>query len=154
MTFIRINPASTAMKLTPSIKKQSAIPTLAMRKPATAGPTMRAPLNIALFSEIAFMRSSRLAISTTNDCRAGMSKAMATPPNKPREMISQGTIFPDQTRPAKMKARIIIAVWVQRRTDRFGKRSAAQPPQVEKTSMGAVPAAATMPNNALEPVNW
>ena len=30
----------------------------------------------------------------------------------------------------------------------------AQPPQAAKTSIGAVPAAATTPNNALEPVSW
>ena len=119
-----------------------------------AGPTMRAPLNIALLSEMAFIKSSRLAISTTNDCRAGMSKAIATPPHRPSTIISHGWMIPDHTSPAKMKARIIIAIWVQMRTERFGKRSAAQPPQVAKTSIGAVPAAATTPNNALEPVNW
>ncbi len=60
---------------------------------------MRAPLNIALLSEIAFMRSSRLAISTTNDCRAGMSKAIATPPQRPSTMICHGWINPDQIEP-------------------------------------------------------
>ena len=119
-----------------------------------AGPTIRAPLNIALLSEIAFIKSSRLAISTTKDWRAGISKAIATPPNRPSTIISHGRMSPDQTSPAKTKARIIIALWVQRRTERFGKRSAAQPPQAAKTSIGAVPAAPTTPNNALEPVSW
>ena len=41
---------------------------------------------------------------------------------------------------------------VQMRTERFGEM-VRRPPQVEKTSIGAVPAAATMPNNALEPVS-
>ncbi len=82
---------------------------------------MRAPLNIALLSEIAFIKSSRLAISTTNDCRAGMSKAMATPPKSPSTMISHGRMIFAPTRPAMTKERIIIAIWVQMRTERFGK---------------------------------
>ena len=41
---------------------------------------MRAALKTELLSEIAFIKSSRLVISMTNDCRAGMSKAIVTPP--------------------------------------------------------------------------
>ncbi len=68
-------------------------------------------------------------------------------------MICQGWIHFVQTRIAMAKERTIIEICVPIRTERFEKRSAIQPPQVEKTSIGAVPAAATTPNNALEPVS-
>ena len=71
----------TAMKLMPSRKKHIAMPTLAMSIPAIEGPMIRAPLKAELLSEIAFIKSSRLVISMTNDCRAGMSNAIVTPPN-------------------------------------------------------------------------
>ena len=47
--------------------------------PATAGPIVRAPLNIIEFSAIAFGRSSIPTISTTNACRPGMSNELTIP---------------------------------------------------------------------------
>ena len=77
---IRRSPVMTAMKLRPSSRKHMAMPTCAMRNPAIDGPMMRAQLKAELLSEIAFIKSSRLVISITNDCRAGMSKAIVIPP--------------------------------------------------------------------------
>ena len=51
----------------------------AMSTPATAGPSSRAPLNVALFSAIAFGRSRLPTISITNACRVGLSTTVATP---------------------------------------------------------------------------
>ena len=59
-------PAITATKVTPFRKKQVATPTAPISKPATDGPTTRAPFTIELFSEMAFSKSSRLVISTVN----------------------------------------------------------------------------------------
>ncbi len=60
-------------------RKQTVTPALAINMPATAGPMTRAPLTMELFSETAFIKSSRLVISMMNDWRAGMSNAIATP---------------------------------------------------------------------------
>src|SRR2546423_1038213 len=73
---IRSNPAMTGMKLTPSQKKQSAMPRCAMRNPATEGPTIRAQLNAELLSEIAFVKCSRLVVSIGSDWGGGVWSAM------------------------------------------------------------------------------
>jgi len=46
---------------------------------AMAGPAIRARLKIALFSAIAFGKSARPTISTTNVCLVGLSTAVASP---------------------------------------------------------------------------
>ena len=54
-------------------------PNAAISRPASAGPMMRAVLKLAEFSPTALVRSSGPTISETKDCRAGASKAEATP---------------------------------------------------------------------------
>ena len=122
-----------------------------MRIPATAGPATRAPLTIELLSDSAFIRSSRLVISTMNAWRAGMSNAIATPPSAASTRMCQGRTSPLQTSPANTNASTIIALCVHSRTARFGCRSATDPPQSENSSIGAEPTAATMPSRSLEP---
>ena len=102
----------TATKLKPFRKKHMEIPTFAMRNPATAGPITRAPFTIELFRDTAFMRSSRLVISTMKACLAGMSKAMANPPKAASVRICQARMYPLQTRPANTNASTIIPVCV------------------------------------------
>ena len=80
----------TGRKLTPSQKKQSAMPRCAMRNPAMDGPTMRAQLNAELLSEIAFIKSARLVISMTNDWRAGISNAIVIPLHTASAMMCHG----------------------------------------------------------------
>jgi len=70
-------------KVVALIAKTQPGPTTATARPAMAGPIRRAELNAAELSETALVRSRRGTISPTNDCRAGMSKAVATP--RPRE---------------------------------------------------------------------
>ena len=51
-----------------------------MSSPPIDGPMIRLPLTIDEFKAIAFGRSPRSStISTTNACRAGVSKALITP---------------------------------------------------------------------------
>ena len=50
-----------------------------MSRPASAGPTMRAVLNVAELMATALGRSSRPTISTTNAWRVGMSTALLKP---------------------------------------------------------------------------
>ena len=53
--------------------------------PAMAGPVILARLKTALFSAIAFCRSSRPTISIANDCLVGLSTTVAMPrPNASR----------------------------------------------------------------------
>src|SRR6266700_3049557 len=82
-------PAITATKVTPFRKKQVATPTAPISRPATDGPTTRAPFTMELLSEIAFSKSSRLVISTVNARRAGMSKPIAVPLNRSEEHTSE-----------------------------------------------------------------
>ena len=65
-------------------KKAGAIPTTAISTPATAGPTTRAVLKLALLRPTALATRSGPTISLTNDWRAGMSKAVATPSSRAR----------------------------------------------------------------------
>ena len=150
---IIMSPASTARKLTPFRTKQAVSPAPAMRMPAAAGPTTRAPLTIELLSESAFIRSSRLVISTMNAWRAGMSKAIATPPSAASTRMCQGCTSLLQTSAANTNASTIMALCVHNNTIRFGCRSATDPPQSENSSIGAEPTAATMPSRSLEPVS-
>ena len=124
-----------------------------MRKPATAGPTTRAPLTMELLSDTAFIRSSRLVISTMNACREGMSKAIATPPSPASTRMCQGRMCPLPTSAAYPNASSIIPFCVKQTTVRLGCRSATEPPQTESSSRGNDPTAATVPNRTLEPVN-
>jgi hypothetical protein len=110
----------TAMKLRPSSKKHMAMPTCAIRTPAIEGPMMRAQLKAELLSEIAFIKSSRLVISITNDCRAGMSKAIVIPPRTARTMMCHGCTRPLQTSAAIASDKTMEQVWVATMTERFG----------------------------------
>jgi hypothetical protein len=69
----------TGRKLSALRKKAGAMPHCAMRTPASAGPTMRAPLNMPELSAMALVRSALPTISTMNDWRVGMSTVLATP---------------------------------------------------------------------------
>ena len=77
----------TARKLRALIAKAAATPTSPIVSPAMAGPTMRAPLNIAELSATTLPMSSRPTISTANDWRTGMSTALAQPSRSARTMI-------------------------------------------------------------------
>ena len=105
-----------------------------------------------LLSDTAFISSWRLVISTMNDCRAGMSKAIARPPSAASARMCHGRICPLQVKAANTKASSIMAVWVKQTTVRLGCRSATEPPQTE-SSNGKDPAAATVPSRTFEPVN-
>ena len=68
----------TATKLSAFRKKAGPSPTVATSVPASAGPSARAPLNMAEFSPMALVRSSLPStISTVKAWRAGRSTAWA-----------------------------------------------------------------------------
>ena len=69
----------TARKLAAFNANAAPTPTAPIVMPAIAGPTMRAPLNIAELNATALLMSSRPTISIENAWRTGMSTAFATP---------------------------------------------------------------------------
>ena len=109
----------------------------AISKPATDGPITRAPFTMELLSEIAFIKSSRLVISTMNACRAGMSNAIASPRNAAITKIIPGRDVWLHTSAAKANASTIIAVCVHSTMLRLECWSAIEPPQIENNSIGA-----------------
>ena len=68
----------TARKLRALIANAAATPNAAMVRPASAGPMIRDPLNIAELRATALPTSSRPTSSMANDWRTGMSTALAT----------------------------------------------------------------------------
>ena len=65
-----------------SSRKHQPNPTVVTRRPARAGPTTREPVIRALFRLTALLMRSSGTISTTKERRAGLSKAVARPPQK------------------------------------------------------------------------
>ena len=143
----------TGMKLRPSMRKHMAMPTFAMRKPAIDGPMMRAQLKAELLSEMAFIRSSRLVISMTNDCRAGMSNAMVIPPRTASTMMCHGCTTCVQTSAAMVSDRIIEQIWVHDDdgTFRVTIGHPAAPGREEKHRRGS--GRGDEPEQAFEPVS-
>ncbi len=85
------------------------VPTAAIAIPATAGPTMRALLNVALLRLTALARSSGPTISLTNDCRTGVSMTPTTPSPTASAYTCQSVTAPDRSSTASVSARTAIA---------------------------------------------
>ena len=77
--FIRISPKITASVETALTRNTQPVPVPMIIKPAMAGPTIRARLNVDEFSATALARCSRPTISPTKLCRTGGSNAVNTP---------------------------------------------------------------------------
>ena len=116
----------TAEKLMPLIRKQVPSPTKASTTPATAGPTTRAALKTAEFSEMALIRSSLEVIWMTSAWRPGISKALMMPSNPASVSTCQTWMRPESVRAASTKACSIDSVWVTMTTFWREKRSAGQ----------------------------
>ena len=80
---------STTANPRPFTTKAGTTPSRAIRRPATAGPTMRAALNEAELSATAFTRSARPTSRITKDCRTGESSVLARPVTSPSSAICQ-----------------------------------------------------------------
>ena len=75
-------PVMTATKDAALARKTHAVPTPSIMSPATAGPKMRAALNVALLSPTAFGSSALPTSSETKAWRVGLSTAVAMPSRK------------------------------------------------------------------------
>src|SRR5258708_10631408 len=143
----------TPMYLTPFTKKHQPSPIFATRIPATAGPITRAPLNIEEFSAIAFIRSSRPTMSTRKDWRPGISNAFTTPSRAASTKICGTEIRCIRVSVARMRARIIDAVWVAMTIRCRLTRSATMPPMGANKNTGIWLANPTAPRRNDDPVS-
>jgi hypothetical protein len=133
-------------------RKHQPSPTAATSSPATAGPTTRAPLNIEELSAMALTRSSRPTISTTNDCRAGMSNALVTPSSAAITKRCQTSTTPVSVRAASAAASSIAVVCVKTMMRWRLCRSATAPPTDASRKTGICPEKLTKPSSTADPV--
>ena len=102
-------------------------PATPINTPATAGPTIRAALNMDELSAIAFMRSSLPTSSTMNAWRAGMSNALTTPKNTASTITCHVVTLPVHTSPASASASSICRACVHTMRRRLSTRSTTTP---------------------------
>ena len=113
---ISAKPMSTETNETALRKKQAAVPTCTlanapMTRPATAGPSKRAPLKVAELSAMALGKSALPTISTMNDCRAGMSKALIVPNANESTATCQMVTPRERVSPANASAGTMERIW-------------------------------------------
>src|SRR3989441_875413 len=113
-----------------------ATPTLAMTRPAAAGPTIRAPLNAAELSATALTTSSRPTVSFTNDCRTTLKSVLARPAHTARTPTCQYATTPVATSVATVSAVHACAAWVAMSRRRLATRSAMAPLGRASSSIG------------------
>ena len=146
-----------ARKLRPLMRKQMPSPNAATVSPARAGPTSRAPLNMAELRAMALVRSSfRSTMSITKACRVGMSKALTKPRQNPRTKICQTAMWPVRVSTPSMAAWIMASRFVRRSSRRRSHRSTKTPARggdEEHRSHGNEADEAEERRRAGEPVN-
>ena len=76
---MRASPVSTATKVTALSRNTHPVPTAATSRPAIAGPTTRAVLNVIEFRATALASAPDPTISPANDWRTGPSSAEMQP---------------------------------------------------------------------------
>ncbi len=118
-----------------------------MMRPPIPGPTIRAMLKSDEFSAMAFGRSSRPTISTTNACRVGMSSELVRPSNAARTSTCQICTWPLATSAQSRTACSIANDCVNKSTLRLGRRSARTPPKRDRSITGKNCSAPTTPSN-------
>jgi hypothetical protein len=136
----------TARNDKPLMKKHQAVPTVTNSIPPSAGPMTRAPLNIIELRAMALGRSSRPTISTTNDWRAGPSKALTRPRSAASITISHTCTIPANVSTARMKASTMAEACVTTIRLRLLTRSTTTPAHGETSSAGIAAANPTMPS--------
>src|SRR5260370_1295803 len=141
-------------KPTPLATKAGATPKAPIRSPPMLGPTMRAPLKDAEFSDTALLRSERPTLSATKDCRAGLSSTLASPTPVASTATCQYCTWPEATSAARARAWQPSTVWVTIRSRRLGRRSARAPDTMEKRRIGPNWSVPIRPSLSGEDVSW
>jgi hypothetical protein len=117
-------------------KNPSERPTRAMRRPATDGPTIRAPLNDTELSPTALVRCSRPTSSITSDWRAGWSIEAMMPHSTATTATCQNFACPLKASIPSAKARQACVLCVTNRSVRRLTRSASTPVKTDRSSTG------------------
>jgi hypothetical protein len=145
VTRMASRPPMTARNDRPLKKKHQPSPTVASSSPPSAGPMMRAPLNIIELRAMALVRSSRPTISTVKAWRAGASKALTKPSPTASRMTCQTCVWLLNESAAWMNASSMAAVCAATSRLRLETRSTMTPPQGETIRAGMAEAKPTMP---------
>ena len=103
-------------------------PAVAMRMPATAGPTIRDALTMTLFRPTALARSSPPTISMAKLCRDGLSNTLMKPMAKASDQTIHSWTTPVATSRNMTRACAMKNACVAMRTRRLSNRSAMRPP--------------------------
>ncbi len=85
-------------------RKHGAIPISAITPPASAGPRMREECTTTEFRATALTTRSEPTISTTNDCRDGLSIASTAPRTRTSASTIHGAAAPDAARTNSVNA--------------------------------------------------
>ena len=101
------------------ITKATATPAVATSNPPSAGPTLRAKLNPALFSIVAAGMSRRGTMSETDDCQAGLFSAVPHPIRNVKVKSSQGPIRPSHAETASATDTANMKLWAVSMTRRL-----------------------------------
>ncbi len=119
---------TTATKLPELIRKQVPVPTVAISRPAIAGPIARATLTSTELRLTALRRCSAPTISIMNDCRAGFSNALLRPSKQASTPICQTCTEPVTVSNPSTSACTPIALCKTTISLRLSTRSAITPP--------------------------
>ena len=130
------SPASTARKLALLIAKHHPAPAAASTTPASAGPKMRAVLNMLELSAIAFGSSSRPTSCIVRFWRAGRSKTTARPVSIAIAYTCHVCTFPIRVTAASSAEKTSCADCVTITVRRLSNRSATTPAKRPKSVNG------------------
>ena len=128
-------------------------PTVAIRMPATAGPTDRATLTSTELRLTALRRCSGPTSSSMNDWRDGFSNALLSPSRAASTPISHTCTTPVTVSSPSASACKPIAVWSAIIRRRLSIRSAITPPYGASNRTGNVCSAMITPSAVLECVS-
>jgi hypothetical protein len=133
--------------------KQGPTPTVAIRIPATAGPTRRAEWTRTLLRLTALTTRSGPTISIAKLCLVGLSTALTVPRTKTSVITIQGATTPLAEIASRASAGAAISAWVTISSRRLAKRSASTPPQAPKRRIGRNCNAVVIPTATPLPVS-
>ena len=122
----------------------------AMARPATAGPTIRAELNTAAFSDSALGSSGVPTSSETNACRTGVSTALAVPSSAAKAKTCQSCTRSVRTSTAMPSASTVQKALATKSSTRLSYRSASRPESRVSRSTGVNWQAVTTPSAVAE----
>ncbi len=135
-TRIHSSEANTATKDTELTRNTGPVPINVMSTPATAGPTMRAALNIMEFNAIALANRSGPTISIVNDWRTGVSRAVTQPSANASTYTCHSCTTPPTSSSPRINPNDAIATSETIRMRRLSYRSASSPPYIDRNSVG------------------